>query len=143
MEGRRRFTAWPQFVFGKTFGTFGVTALLLALSGVYGVMAYSVTRRRREIGLRIALGAAPRDVFRLVMGRAVGLTALGVLIGAAGALAVTRLLTGIIFGVSPSDPTTFIVTSLLLAAAALLASYLPARSTIKSDGLGILSFDRL
>jgi putative ABC transport system permease protein len=143
MDGRRRVTAWPQRVFGKTFGTFGVSALLLALSGVYGVMAYSVARRRREIGIRVALGARPADVLRLIMGRAVALTTLGVALGVAGALAVTRLLTGIIFGVSASDPVTFIVTSLLLTAAALLASYLPARSTIKADRIGILSFDRL
>jgi putative ABC transport system permease protein len=106
-------------------------------------MAYSVARRRREIGIRVALGARPADVLRLIMGRAVALTTLGVALGVAGALAVTRLLTGIIFGVSASDPVTFIVTSLLLTAAALLASYLPARSTIKADRIGILSFDRL
>ncbi len=133
MNGRRRFTTWPQRIFGKTFGTFGSTALVLALAGVYGVMAYSVARRRREIGVRIALGARSSDVMRLVLGRAVGLTVLGVGIGVAGSLAVTRVLNGIIFGVSANDPKTFIVTPLLLAGAALLASYIPARRAARVD----------
>ena len=137
-DTRRRFTTWPQRIFGKIFGTFGGTALLLALAGVYGVMAHSVARRRRELGVRIALGARSADVLRLVIGRALGLTALGVLIGVVGAFAVTRLLTGIIFSVSVTDPATFVLTPVLLTAAALLASYIPARRATRVDPIAAL-----
>ena len=127
MDQRRLYTTWPNRLFGKTFGTFGAAALLLAISGVYGVMAYSVARRKREIGVRIALGATPSDILRLVVGRAGVLAGLGVAIGITLAFAVSRLLAGLIWGVSTSDPLTFLVTPLLLTGAALLASYIPAR----------------
>ena len=133
MPERRAFTTWPQRVFGKIFGSFGITAMLLALAGVYGVMAFNVTRRRREIGVRMALGARPADVLRLVVGGAARLSLLGVIIGTIGALALTRVLTGILFGVSPTDPLTLIVTPLLLAAAALTASYIPALRAARVD----------
>ncbi|HSL69284.1 MAG TPA: FtsX-like permease family protein, partial [Longimicrobiales bacterium] len=133
LDQRRLYTTWEQRIFGKTFGIFGGTALVLALSGVYGVMAYSVARRRREIGVRVALGARPRDVMRLVIGRAVLITAVGVVIGVLAALALTRLLTGLLWGVSVSDPLTFVATPLLLAGAALLASYVPARRATRVD----------
>jgi putative ABC transport system permease protein len=133
MEQRRLYTTWPQRLFGKSFGTFGATALVLALAGVYGVIAYSVARRRREIGVRIALGARPADVLQLVVGRAALLAGLGVAIGLAGAIAVSGLLRGLIWGVSTVDPLTFIVTPIVLTVAALLASYIPARRATKLD----------
>ena len=133
MEQRRLYTTWPQRLFGKSFGTFGATALVLALAGVYGVIAYSVARRRREIGVRIALGARPADVLQLVVGRAALLAGLGVAIGLAGAIAVSGLLKGLIWGVSTVDPLTFIVTPIVLTVAALLASYIPARRATKLD----------
>jgi hypothetical protein len=126
MRERRAYTTWPQRLFGKIFGSFGIAALLLALAGVYGVMAFNVTRRRREIGVRLALGARPADVLRLVVGGAANLTLMGVLIGTLGALALTRVLAGILWGVSPLDPLTLISTPVLLAGAALLASWVPA-----------------
>src|SRR5688500_9696806 len=138
MEERRLYTTWPQRLFGKTFGTFGAMALLLAVAGVYGVMAYSVARRRREIGVRIALGARPGDVLGLVVGRAAYLAGAGVAIGLAAAFGVSRLLSGLIFGVSTSDPKTFLITPLVLAAAAMLASYVPARRATKLDPMEAL-----
>ena len=133
MDARRRYTTWPQRFFGQTFGTFGGTALLLALAGVYGVMAFSVARRRREIGVRVALGARPADVLRLVIGRAAILAVLGVAVGIVGAWALTRLLSGLLWGVATNDPATFVLTPLLLIAAALTASYVPARRALRVD----------
>ena len=133
MDARRKYTHWPQRVFGQTFATFGGTALVLALAGVYGVMAFSVARRRREIGVRVALGARPADVLRLVVGRAAFLAVLGVALGITGAWALTRLLSGLLWGVATNDPATFVLTPLLLIAAALAASYIPARRAMRVD----------
>ncbi|MEX2283906.1 MAG: ABC transporter permease [Gemmatimonadota bacterium] len=133
MAERRRHTTWPQRFFGQTFGTFGAAALVLALAGVYGVMAFSVARRRREIGIRIALGAKPRDVLRLVVGGAALLAASGVAIGIVGAWMLTRLLSGMLWGVTTNDPATFVITPLILAVAALTASYIPARRAARVD----------
>ena len=133
MDARRHYTHWPQRIFGQTFGAFGGTALLLALAGVYGVMAFSVARRRREIGVRVALGARPGDVLRLVVGRAAMLAVLGVAVGVVGAWALTRLLSGMLWGVATNDPATFMLTPLLLIAAALTASYVPARRAMRVD----------
>lgn len=141
MSQRRRLTTWPQRIFGKTFGTFGATALVLALAGVYGVMAWSVARRRRELGVRVALGARPADVLRLVLGRSGVITALGVALGLAGSLALTRMLTGIIWGVSPTDTATLAGTAVLLAGAALLASWIPARRAARVDPIEALRPD--
>ncbi|HEV2129635.1 MAG TPA: ABC transporter permease, partial [Longimicrobiaceae bacterium] len=112
---------------------FAGVALLLASIGIFGVISYSVTRRTREIGVRIALGADPKRVVQLVVGGAIGLAALGVGLGLLGALAGTRLLSGLLFGVEPTDPVTFAVVSTLLMGVAVLASYLPARRATRVD----------
>jgi len=117
---------------------FGALALLLASIGLYGVMAYVVGQRRREIGVRLALGAQQRDVFRLVIKEGMSLVALGVALGLAGAIVGTRLLTTFLYGVQPTDAATFIVIALLLAAVALLANYLPARRAARTDPIQAL-----
>jgi predicted permease len=112
---------------------FGGLALLLASVGLYGVMAYVVGQRRREIGVRLALGARRRDIFGLVVKEGMALVAAGVAVGLAGAIAGTRLLATFLYGVEPTDAATFIGVALLLAAVALLANYLPARRAAQTD----------
>jgi predicted permease len=108
-------------------------ALLLAISGMYGVVAYAVSRRRREIGIRLALGAQPADVRRLFMRRGLGLAAVGVAIGLGIAAGVTRLMQSLLFGIDPLDPITFAATPVVLAGAAALATYLPVRRAMALD----------
>jgi len=114
-------------------GLFAALALLLAAVGVYGVMAYTVSQRTREVGIRLAVGAAPRQVVALVFGRGLKVTAVAIALGLAGALVATRLLRSQLFGVAPGDPLTFVVVSVVLAAVALLASWLPARRAARVD----------
>ncbi|HEY4230514.1 MAG TPA: FtsX-like permease family protein, partial [Thermoanaerobaculia bacterium] len=116
-------------------GFFGATALLLATAGVFGVMAYSVSRRTREIGVRVALGAATRDVLRLIVGEGLRTVLVGAALGLAGALVLTRTVSSLLFGVTATDPIAFGSVTLLLLAAALLACYLPARRAAKVDPL--------
>jgi putative ABC transport system permease protein len=112
---------------------FGAVALALAAIGIYGVVSYSVARRRREMGIRIALGAPPRGVRRLVVRRSMALVATGIAIGVLGALALTRLLETLLYEVSPTDPLTFAAVILLLAATAWLASFIPALRGSRTD----------
>jgi predicted permease len=112
---------------------FGLLALLLASIGLYGVMAYAVARRTREIGIRLALGAQNRDVLKLVIRQGMALVAVGLAIGLAGALVLTRFIAGQLYGVGTNDPATFATISLLLTAVALVACYLPARRATKVD----------
>jgi predicted permease len=114
-------------------GAFAASALALAVGGIYGVMAYSVTRRRREIGVRVALGATPGHVRRMVLGQGLATTAAGVACGLAGAAALTRTMEGLLFDVTPTDPLTFALVVALLGAAALLACYVPARRATRAD----------
>jgi putative ABC transport system permease protein len=116
-------------------GLFAGVAIVLAVAGVYGVMAYGVNQRTAEIGLRVALGARPWDVVRQVMGRGLALAIGGVLVGFAAALAGTRLMSHMLFGVDPRDPGVFIAASLILVAAGALASYIPARRASRVDPL--------
>jgi putative ABC transport system permease protein len=112
---------------------FASTALLLAIVGIYGVMSLNVSSRVNEFGIRMALGAQPVDVLKLVVGQGMMLTLTGVVAGLATAFALTRLMAGLLFGVSPTDPVTFALVALLIAAAALLACYIPARRATKVD----------
>jgi putative ABC transport system permease protein len=116
-------------------GFFGITALLLATAGVFGVMAYSVSRRTREIGVRMALGAASGDVLRMIMAQGLGIIFVGVAVGIAGSLALTRTMESLLFGVTADDPLTLGAVTLLLVCAALLACYFPARRAVKVDPL--------
>jgi putative ABC transport system permease protein len=123
----------PQRVTFGMAGIFAAIALVLAVVGVYGVMAFTVTQRTREIGVRIALGAMPRDVVRMIVRRGLALALAGVALGVAGALAMGRSLGRLLHGVSPTDPLTLGGVTLALTAVALLASYLPARRAARVD----------
>jgi len=116
-------------------GLFAALALLLAVVGLYGVLSYTVVQRRHEIGVRMALGAQSRNVVFLVLKQGLRLTILGVAIGLAGAFGLTRLLERLLFGVSATDPLTFILIALLLTLVALLACWIPARRAAKVDPL--------
>ena len=124
-----------------TLGFFAVIALLLASLGIYGVMAFAVTQRTQEIGIRIALGASTPEVLKLVVRHGMRLALLGIVIGLAGAWGLTRFMKGILVGVQPTDFLTFGVVSACLLIAALLACYLPARRATKVDPLVALRYE--
>jgi ABC-type antimicrobial peptide transport system permease subunit len=113
-------------------------ALLLGVSGIYGVIAYTVSQQTREIGIRMALGAQERAVRRMFMRDALALAAIGVAIGLAAAVGVTRLMSSLLYGVSAADPTTYAAVCMVLFAAAALASYLPARRATAVDPMEAL-----
>lgn len=122
-------------------GFFGITALLLATAGVFGVMAYAVSLRTREIGVRIALGASYWDVLRMILDQGLRTVFIGVAIGIAGSLALTRTMESLLFGVTATDPLTFAGVTLLLVGAALLACYIPARRATRVDPLVALRYE--
>jgi len=125
-------TAQPRLTM-LLLGVFSATALILAMVGIYGVIAYSVAQRTQELGIRMALGADPGDVLKLVVGQGLGLTLTGIAIGLAGAFALTRLMSSLLYQTSATDPIAFAVSALLFTAVALLASYLPARRATRID----------
>jgi len=123
----------PRRLGAAMFGVFGLLALVLAAIGLYGVVSYAVTQRTREVGIRMALGAQQVHVVSLVVRQGALLTLVGLVIGIAAALGAARLITHLLFGVSATDPITFVGVAVVLAAVAALASYLPARRATKVD----------
>ena len=121
------------FFYRNMLGLFAGIALLLAVIGIYGVMSYFVNARTHEIGVRVALGALPRDVLELIGGLGLKLSMIGVVVGAALAFALTRLIAKFLYGVKPADPLTYAIVAITLTAVALLACLVPARRAIKVD----------
>jgi putative ABC transport system permease protein len=122
-------------------GAFAAIALLLTAAGIFGVLSYLVTQRTREIGLRMALGAQRTDVLRVIVGHGLRIFLLGLCIGVAGALVVTRWMSSVLFGVKPTDPLTFVVVALVLGIVAFLASYVPARRAMRVDPIVALRYE--
>jgi ABC-type antimicrobial peptide transport system permease subunit len=124
---------FPARMAANVLGSFGLLALVLAAIGIYGVMSYVVAGRTREIGLRMALGAQLHQVRQLILRQGMMLAGIGLILGLAVVLVLARFLTSMLYGVSPSDPVTFLGISFLLAMVALLACYLPARRAARID----------
>lgn len=141
LEARTKTASFVQRMAGTFVGAFGVLAFVLAVVGIYGVIAYRTRQRTHEIGLRMALGALPRDVLRLVLRQGMRITLIGLAIGVVASLALARFMSSLLFGVSSSDPMTFISVVAVLAFVALLASYIPARRAMRLDPMVALRYE--
>jgi putative ABC transport system permease protein len=126
--------AQPRFNMAL-LGVFAAVAILLAAVGIYGVIGYNVPQRTKEIGIRMALGAQQRDIFQMVLWRSFSLVGIGLLMGLAAALALTRLMTSLLHGVTPHDLSIYVIVLAVLSGAALLVSYFPARRAIHVDSI--------
>jgi len=133
MEQMLDFSVAQQRFMMLLLGVFGIVALMLAAIGIYGIMSYAVKRRTREIGIRMALGGAPRDVLLLVVGQGMKLAVAGLLLGIGAALSTMHFMAALLFGVRPTDPVTFVSMGLLLIGVALVACWLPARRAVRTD----------
>jgi ABC-type antimicrobial peptide transport system permease subunit len=131
MDARRAYNHWSDQFIGRTFTTFAIAALLLAAVGTYGVIAYALSTRTRELGLRAALGARPVDLVRLVLRQGVALIAMAVSIGLVASILSARVIASMLFGVAARDVTTFAIVSGTLAGVALVATWLPARQAVR------------
>jgi ABC-type antimicrobial peptide transport system permease subunit len=135
MEERIGDAMWRTRVGAWLLSAFAALALLLTAVGIFGVMAQAVTQRTAEIGIRMALGAQPGDVLRIMMRRAVALTVVGLAAGIGAALWLTRVVASLLYGVQPHDPATLSIVALLLGGVALLACYVPARRATRVDAV--------
>jgi ABC-type lipoprotein release transport system permease subunit len=133
-------TAQRRLYMGCLSG-FAAIGVILSVIGIYGVLAWTVTRRTKEIGVRMACGASPTQALGLVLRQGLFMTSIGIVLGVAGAMALTRFLSSYLFGVGPLDPITFIGASLLLGAVALLACYVPARRAARIDPMAALRYE--
>jgi putative ABC transport system permease protein len=131
----------PNRIQSTLLGIFGTVALVLAAIGIYGVISYSVAQRTHELGIRVALGATTAGLMRLILGRGLVLTSAGLVIGLAGALGLTRLMTTILYGVGARDPGTMIAVASILAGVAAAACYVPARRATKVDPIVALRYE--
>jgi putative ABC transport system permease protein len=131
----------PERLMSSVLTCSGLLALFLSVLGLYGVLAYSVSQRTREIGIRVALGAQADDVLGLVVGQGLRLAVLGIAVGLAAALALTRVLSSYLYGINPRDPLTFAAVSVLLVLTALAACYIPARRAAMVDPMVSLRYE--